>query len=241
VLARCRSVTPDAPPEVGEPHAPPRDVPADGWLEPDPLFSLLASWGLPVAPWRVADDVEVAVAAATQLGFPVVLKAIRPGLVHKTEAGAVRLGLADAAAVRDAFAALTKTLGPGPALVQAQAARGAELMFGSVRDPTFGPIVVFGLGGIWTEALGDIAMRLAPITANEAVRALDELRAGALLDGLRGAPAVDRHALGALVSRLATSIASAPWCAELDLNPLFANGDRFTIVDARMRIERLQP
>lgn len=241
VLARCRSVAPNAPPEVGAPFAPPRDVPAEGWLAPDPLFSLLASWGLPVAPWRVADDVEAAVTVATQLGFPVVLKAIRPGLVHKTEAGAVRLGLTDAAAVRDAFSALTKTLGPGSALVQAQAARGAELMLGSVRDPTFGPIVVFGLGGIWTEALGDIAMRLAPITASEAVRALDELRAGALLDGLRGAPAVDRDALGALVSKFSTSIASAPWCAELDLNPLFANGDRFTIVDARMRIERLQP
>ena len=238
VLARCRSTTADEPPAIGEPLAPPLDVPADGWLAPDRLFSLLASWGLPVAPWRIADDVDAAIAAATQLGFPAVLKAIRAGLVHKTEAGAVRLGLADAAAVRDAFAALTSMLGPGPALVQAQAARGAELMLGAVRDPTFGPLVVFGLGGIWAEALGDVALRLAPTSASEAAHALDELRGGALLDGLRGAPGVDRRALATLVSTLSTCIARAPWCAELDLNPLLASGDRFIIVDARMRVER---
>ena len=166
------------------------------------------------------------------------LKAIRLGLVHKTEAGAVRLGLADARAVRAAFNALTATLGPGPVLVQAQAARGVELMLGAVRDPLFGPLVVFGLGGIWAEALGDVALRLAPISADEAGRALDELRGRSLLDGLRGAPGVDRPALAALVARLSNCIARAPWCAELDLNPLLASGDRFVIVDARMRVQR---
>ena len=238
VLARCRSVAADVPPEAGPPLAPPRVDADDGWLAPDALFTLLASWGLPVVPWRIADDAQAAVSAATQLGFPVVLKAVRPGLVHKTEAGAVKLGLADAAAVRDAFADLTRTLGPGPALLQAQAARGVELMLGGVRDPTFGATVVFGLGGVWAEALSDIALRLAPITASEALRALAELRGSSLLDGLRGGPAVDRDALAALVSMFSTSIARAPWCVELDLNPLVASGGRFTIVDARMRVER---
>ncbi len=238
VLARCRIAMPDPRPDVGAPLAPPHSVPDDGWLEPDETFSLLASWGLPMTPWRIADDADAAVAAATQFGFPAVLKAVRPGLVHKTEAGAVRLGLADAAAVRAAFAALAGTLGPGPVLVQAQAARGIELMLGAVRDPTFGPLVVCGLGGIWTEVLGDVALRLAPIGDREAVHALAELRGGALLDGLRGAPGVDRAALAALVSKLSTWVARAPWCAELDLNPLIASGNRFTIVDARMRVER---
>ena len=245
VLAHCRTTAADVPPALGDPFpfpvANPRDVPADGWLAPDALFTLLADWGLPIAPWRLADDSDAAVAAAIALGYPAVLKAVRTALVHKTEAGAVRLGLADAAAVRSAFASLVATLGPGPVLVQAQAERGVELMLGAVRDATFGPLVVCGLGGIWTEALDDVALRLAPIAPSEASQALTELRGSPLLDGLRGAPGVDREALAALISTLSMAVARAPWCAELDLNPLIASGHRFTIVDARMRIERTPP
>lgn len=245
VLAHCRASAPDAPLVVGDPLAFPfansRDVPADGWLAPDALYTLLGAWGLPIAPWRLADDSDTAVAAATALGYPAVLKAVRPALVHKTEAGAVRLGLADAAAVRSAFASLVATLGPGPVLVQAQAMRGVELMLGAVRDATFGPLVVCGLGGIWAEALDDVALRLAPIAPSVALQALTELRGSPLLDGLRGAPGIDRDALAALISTLSMAVARAPWCVELDLNPLIASGNRFTIVDARMRIERKPP
>ena len=237
VLARCRVTRADAPPQTGAPFEPPRDAPADGWLEPQQLFSLLASWGLPVAPWRIVEDASAAAAAAAALGYPVVLKAIRPGLVHKTEAGAVKLGLADEGAVRVAFGALNAALGPGRALVQAEAERGVELVLGSVRDLDFGQLMLCGLGGVWMEALADVAMRLAPISPAEAVRAFDELRGRKLLDGLRGAPGVDVAALGALVSNLSICLVRAPWCAELDLNPLFASGNRFVIVDARMRVE----
>ena len=241
VLAHCRATAPDASLAVGDPFPCPRDVPADGWLAPDALFTLLDAWGLPMAPWRLADDSDAAVAAATALGYPAVLKAVRPALVHKTEAGAVRLGLADAAAVRSAFASLSSLLGPGPVLVQAQATRGVELMLGTVRDATFGPLVVCGLGGIWAEALNDVALRLAPIAPGVALQALTELRGSPLLDGLRGAPGVDREALAALISTLSIAVARAPWCVELDINPLIASGNRFTIVDARMRIERTPP
>ena len=238
VLARCRASTPDLPPPRGAVLAPPNDVPVDGWLEPDQVFRLLAGWGLPVAPWRIAADAEAAASAAQTLGFPCVLKAIRPGLVHKTEAGAVQLGLADAAAVRKAFAAFERTLGPGSALVQTQAPRGMELVLGAVRDPTFGPLVMCGLGGIWAEALADVAVRLAPIGPVEARGALDDLRGRAVLDGLRGAPRVDIESLGQLIATLSAFVARAPWCLELDLNPLLASGNRFVIVDARMRAER---
>jgi len=241
VLAHCRATAPDASLAVGDPLPCPRDVPADGWLAPDALYALLDAWGLPMAPWRLADDSDAAVAAAMALGYPAVLKAVRPGLVHKTEVGAVRLGLADAAAVRNAFASLAASLGPGPVLVQAQVIRGVELMLGAVRDATFGPLVVCGLGGIWTEALSDVALRLAPIAPSGALQALTELRGSPLLDGLRGAPGVDREALAALISTLSIAVARAPWCVELDLNPLIASGNRFTIVDARMRIERTPP
>ena len=238
VLARCRASTPDLPPPRGAVLAPPNDVPVDGWLEPDQVFRLLAGWGLPVAPWRIAADAEAAASAAQTLGFPCVLKAIRPGLVHKTEAGAVQLGLADAAAVRKAFAAFERTLGPGSALVQTQAPRGMELVLGAVRDPTFGPLVMCGLGGIWAEALADVAVRLAPIGPVEARGALDDLRGRAVLDGLRGAPRVDIESLGQLIATLSAFVARAPWCLELDLNPLLASGNHFVIVDARMRAER---
>jgi len=238
VLARCRASTPDLPPHRGAALPPPNDVPVDGWLEPDQVFRLLAEWGLPVAPWRIAADAEAAASAAQTLGFPCVLKAIRPGLVHKTEAGAVQLGLADAAAVHKAFAAFERTLGPGSVLVQAQVPRGVELVLGAVHDPTFGPLVMCGLGGIWAEALADVAVRLAPISPVEARGALDDLRGRAVLDGLRGAPRVDIESLGQLIATLSAFVARAPWCLDLDLNPLLASGNRFVIVDARMRAER---
>lgn len=237
VLSRCGAVSVDQPPEIGTPLPAPRDVPADGWLEPDPLFSLLAAWGLPVTPWRIVESADAASAAAAELGPPVVLKAIRPGLVHKTEAGAVRLGLIDETAVREAFNAFVGALGPGSALVQPQAARGIELVLGAVRDPVFGPLVLCGLGGIWMEALADVVLRLAPISPAEAVRAFEELRGRKMLDGLRGAPGVDMEALGSFMSNLSVSIARSPWCAELDLNPVFASGNRLVIVDARLRVE----
>ena len=238
VLARCRGTEAELAPTIGPAFAVPADVPADGWLEPAALFSLLDSWGMPITPWRIVESGEAAATAAAELGFPVVMKAIRPGLVHKSEAGAVRLGLADAANVRDTFDALRESLGQGPMLVQRQVERGVELMLGAVRDPTFGTLVVFGLGGIWAEVLGDVALRLAPIGAAEALRALDGLRGRSLMDGARGAQRVDRAALAALVSQFSIAVARAPWCGELDLNPLIARGHRFKIVDARLRVER---
>ena len=240
VLARCRANASDVPPPCGDP-LPPRDMPADGWLAPHQILPLLESWGLPVAPWQIANDADAAAQAGQALGFPCVLKAIRPALVHKTEAGAVRLDLADAAAIREAFGAFEPTLGPGPALVQAQAGRGVELVLGAVRDPTFGPLVMVGLGGMFAEALGDVAMRLAPVSPSEAGRALDELRGRSLLDGMRGGAGVNVNALCQLVSSLSIWIARAPWCLELDLNPVIANEDRFVIVDARMRANRSEP
>ncbi len=241
VLAHCQAVAPDVPPaDVGAALPPPGNVPPGGWLAPEQLFPLLASWGLPLMPWRLVADAEAAVEAAVATGFPVVLKAVRPGLVHKTEAGAVRLALANTESVREAFTDFWRMLGPGPALLQRQAERGVELMLGTVRDPTFGPVLVCGLGGIWTEALNDISMRLSPISASEAERAIGELRGRSLLDGLRGTEPVDRKGMSELMAKVSASTARAPWCRELDLNPVIANGNCFVIVDARMRVEKFE-
>jgi hypothetical protein len=208
---------------------------ADGWLGPEMTFRLLAGAGVSFAPWRVADGANV-VEAATQVGFPCVLKAIRPGLVHKSEAGAVKIGIADAALARAAVCDFDNRLGPGPVLVQRQLAPGLELAIGAKRDPRFGPAVLFGLGGIWIEALDDVAVRIAPFTEQEAASMFDDLRGRALLDGVRGRPAVDRAALAKLLAGLSQWIARAPWLAELDLNPIIADGSSLFAVDARLRV-----
>lgn len=210
---------------------------SDGWLAPQQVFDALARWGMPVAPWRVAHDADEAATVAVALGWPCVLKAIRPGLQHKSDAGAVRLGLADVHAVRACFQDLQSRLGPGSVLVQAQARPGVELILGGVRDATFGPLLVIGLGGVWAEVLADVQMLPAPISAGSAQRALRRLRAARLLDGYRGAAAVDVAALARLVSAFSHGFARAPWCLETDLNPLLASGDHFVVVDARMRTE----
>lgn len=223
-------------PTVGEPLTLPGDANEDGWLPPDETLRLVAEAGVPVVPWRIVDSQVGAVQAARDLGFPIVLKAVRPDLVHKTEAGAVRVGLTDAAAIRAAARDLVRSLGPGALLVQHQAGPGVELVVGAVFAPGFGPMVMAGLGGIWIEALGDVAMRLAPIGSDEAAAMLDELRGSAVLDGGRGGPAVDRRSLACLIADVSAWVARAPWLRELDINPLIATGGGLVAVDARIRI-----
>jgi len=234
VLAACRRVVP----EPVEPAGPPLPRPGGtGWLPAGRVFPLLGD--LPVAPGRRVEGVEAAVEAAEHFGYPVVLKADRPDVLHKSDAGAVRLGLADAGAVAAAFAALGEAVGAGPVLVQKQVPSGVELVLGATRDPAFGPVVMLGLGGVLVEVMGDVALRLPPFGPDTARAMLEELRGGAILDGARGGPVVDRDALCDLVARFAHWVAERPWCAELDLNPVIARGASFSVVDARLRLEEI--
>jgi acyl-CoA synthetase (NDP forming) len=210
-----------------------------GWLSSDLAFALLADAGLPVVPWRLAGSRTEAVAAAETLGMPIVLKAEREGLLHKSDSGGVRLGLITAAAVGEAYDDVANRLGTTTVLLQRQARPGVELVLGARRDATFGPVVMAGLGGIWVEALGDVALRLAPFDEVEALAMLDELKGRALLTGSRGRPATDRIALASLIARLSQWIAAAPWLEELDANPVIANADGFFVVDVRMRVSAL--
>jgi acetyltransferase len=206
-----------------------------GWLPSDLAFNLLAEFGLPVAPWRLAMSRAEAITAAEALGLPVVLKAERAGLIHKSDSGGVRLGLATLAAVGEAYDDVAARLESPEVLLQRQARPGVELVLGMHRDANFGPVVMAGLGGIWIEALGDVALRLAPFNDAEALSMLDELKGRSLLVGCRGQPAVDLPALAHLIAELSKWIAGAPWLEELDANPVIANADGFIIVDVRMR------
>ena len=201
---------------------------------------VLALYGVPVVGETLVQTAEEAVAAAGALGYPVVLKVESPDLLHKTEAGVVRLDLRDADAVRGAYAeipARAAMIEPAPrvlgVLVQPMVPAGVELVVGARVDPLFGPLLVVGLGGVLVEVLADPALAPAPVSAAEARALLDRLRGARLLDGFRGGPAVDRTRLAeviAAVSRFAADHRDT--IAELDVNPLIGTGERIVAVDA---------
>ncbi|HYF20369.1 MAG TPA: acetate--CoA ligase family protein [Ramlibacter sp.] len=200
--------------------------------------SLLAAYGLPVVPERLVQSADEAVAAASALGYPVVLKVESADLPHKTEAGVVRLRLAGEAEVREAHAEVMANAARASArvdgvLVQPMVTRGVEIVVGARIDPQFGALVVVGLGGVLVELLQDTAVALAPVTHDEALGLLARLKGQQVLDGFRGAPAVDRRALADVIVRAAEFAADhADGIEEMDINPLLCDGDRIAAVDA---------
>lgn len=196
---------------------------------------ILAAYGVPVSREALVATAAEAKAAARKIGYPVVLKACSAGEAHKTEKGLIEVGLATQAALADAFATLTKRAGPdydGAFLVQEMVRGAREIMIGMHRDPSFGPSVLFGLGGIFTEILQDAVFRVAPIRKSDAREMMRAIRGHRILDAVRGMPAVDTdilaHALMA-VSRLAQD---HPDIAEIDINPLIIRGSKPVAVDA---------
>ncbi len=198
---------------------------------------ILAEYGLrPPAEARVR-SLEEALSAAQQVGYPVALKLCEDGVAHKTELGAVELGIRDQDSLATAWAKLEERLGPGRMyLVQRMADPGLELIVGARRDPTFGPLVVLGLGGVWTELLQDVALELCPVDEDLALQMMDRLRGRALLNGYRGSPAVDRRAVAAIVAAVSRTMMANPQISELDLNPVIASADGAVVVDALLVI-----
>jgi acyl-CoA synthetase (NDP forming) len=211
--------------------------PAGGWLGYGEAAQLLASYGIALARGEAVASADAACAAAEKLGFPVVLKAAMPDLVHKTEAGGVALGLADLGAMRAAWQRMQQRLGaPLRALVQEHVATGVETIVGVVQDASFGPLVMFGLGGVATEVLGDRAFRILPLTDLDARELIDEIRGAPLLRGYRGAPDANTQALAELLLRVARLADDVPEIWELELNPVCATPERALPVDVRVRI-----
>jgi len=195
---------------------------------------LAATYGLSVPPSGLAASAEQAAALAERIGYPVALKRVAPGLVHKADVGGVALGLADAAALRAAFERL---VGPGEhGLVQRMAPAGLEVIVGAQRDPQFGPLVMFGLGGIFVEVLRDVAFRLAPLSEREAREMVAETAAGRLLAGVRGQPPGDTVAVVDALRRVGQMMSDLPAIAEIDLNPLIVgpSGAGAWAVDVRV-------
>lgn len=211
-----------------------RDLPGAAAWDEERAKQLVGRLGI-ATPARAACATHAeALAAAERIGWPVALKLLHPALAHKTELGAVRLGLRDADALRDALAALDAVeLPPGRRyLVEAMAAPGPELLLGAVRDPAFGPLVVLGAGGVDAEAAGDVATRLAPLSIAEAATMLGELGAAARYRGARGAPAVDEAELARAVADIAALLAERPDIREIEVNPLRVTADGLVALDA---------
>jgi acetate---CoA ligase (ADP-forming) len=224
-----------------------RRAPRRDWLTVEELGRLTAAFGLPMAPAVLVQSADEASALATVVGFPVVAKLTSRGLVHKSEAGAVRLNLSSVEAVRDAFddlMTIARERGlTGPldgVVVRPMVVEGTEVIVGITDDRLFGPLVCVGLGGVNVEALGDVHFRIAPLTDHDADELLHEVRGFALLDGYRGRPRAAVAALSEDVRRVCRLAEEIPEIVELDLNPVIVlpAGEGCRIVDARVKVGR---
>ena len=213
-----------------------------GWLPPDKTAELLACYGIPLVELTPARSEDEAVGAFEAAAGPVVLKADVPGLLHKADAGAVQLDLRSEADVRHAYRALADRFGQRQrqVLVQAMIAGGTEVIVGVADDHMFGPLVVFGLGGVATDVLGDRAARLTPLTDTDADRLIGSIRSAPLLRGQPGSPPADLGALRDLLLRVSRLADDLPEVTELDLNPVIARQDGAFVVDARIRVTPYQ-
>ncbi len=217
----------------------------EGFLSLPAALDLIASLGIPVAGWQVAATGYEALVAAGDLGYPVCLKLAAPSLVHKTEAGGVLLNLNSPEEVTRGFQRLAEAAAqhvpPDEAwqvLVMPQVEGGEEVILGARRDPNFGPVVVFGAGGIWTEVLEDLALRVAPIDPAEARAMILETRMGRIISGVRGRPPADLDFLSRAVATLSCFMVQFPQVQEVDLNPVrvFPGAKGLLTLDARVRV-----
>jgi acetyltransferase len=204
---------------------------------------VMEAYGLPVPQSRLASTAEEAVRLAEEIGFPVVMKIVSPDILHKTDIGGVKLDLRTPADVRDAFDLLTyraMRYMPDAELwgcqVQEMVGGGREVILGMNRDPQFGPLMMFGLGGIYVEALKDVTFRIAPFSRDEARAMLTEIRAVNLLRGVRGEPPADLEAIEDVLLRLSQLVIDFPEIVEMDINPLivFEKGRGAMSVDMRL-------
>lgn len=217
-----------------------------GWLDPTSVAELLECYGLPLIETVTARNAREAVAAAARFDGPVALKAVASGLVHKSDVGGVALGLSGPGAVRAGARRIRLALAAAGhrlegLLVQPMAATDVELLMGVLTDESFGPVIACGAGGTRAELLGDVAVRITPLTDLDAHEMLRSLRTFPLLEGYRGSPACDVGALEDTLLRLSALVEAHPEVVELDANPVAAGPEGALILDARVRLAEPAP
>jgi len=211
-----------------------------GWTRPSEGMALMKAIGVAAPAAQVVTSVDEAVAAARAVGYPAVLKAQGPTLLHKTERRAVALNLADDDEVRAAYDDFVRRFGDEmtSALVQAMVRGGVEMLVGAVQDPSFGPLIACGTGGVLVDLMQDTSFRLHPLTTVDAADMVNELRGARLLRGFRGAPPADEAALRDVLLRVSALLSLAPEVQELDINPVLVQHTGAFAADLRVRIER---
>ena len=205
---------------------------------------LLKEAGVPTTDTRLATSRAEAVALAREIGFPVVLKIVSPDIIHKSDIGGVKLGLADRAAVGmayDEILAAARAKQPGSRIdgvsVQNMAKPGVEVIIGMSKDSQFGPVLMFGVGGVLVELLKDVAFRIVPITQRDAGKMIQEIKSLPLLEGYRGSEPANIRALEDILLKISAFVANTPEIKEMDINPVFARRDDAIAVDARIMLE----
>jgi len=211
-------------------------------MEPE-AFDVLDAYGIPTVERAFVRTDKEALQAARDIGFPVVVKAVSSQIVHKSDVGAVRVDIRDEEGLRAALAAMRSEIGtraPDAEIDGLLVARfmsgGRETIMGVTFDPSFGPVLMFGLGGIYVEALGDVSFRVHPLTEQDAREMVDGIRGRALLEGFRGAPPVDKTTIVDALQRLSQLVGEHPRIKELDMNPALAFQDGLLAVDARVAL-----
>lgn len=205
---------------------------------------LLGQSGIYIVATRPAKSKAETVSISQQLGFPVALKIDSPDIIHKSDNGGVKLGLETPEQVEQAYDEILKTIGQkypkahvSGVAVQKMAGPGVEVIIGMSKDAQFGPVLMFGLGGVWVEILKDISLRVIPVTRRDVSEMIKEIKGYQMLTGYRGLPPVDEAKLEDMLLAVADFVTQNPAVRELDLNPVIAGADEATAVDARIVLE----
>jgi acyl-CoA synthetase (NDP forming) len=205
---------------------------------------LLKKAGIPVVEAKLARSKKEAISMSKEMGFPVVLKISSPDVVHKSDSGGVKLGLSNATQVGKAYSEIissVKQAYPEAQIqgisVQPMALPGVEVIVGMSKDPQFGPVLMFGLGGILVEVLKDVSFRIVPVTERDAREMIREIKGYPILEGYRGQKPASIPALEKLIVKVSQFVEKNPQIKELDLNPIFAYPDKAVAVDARIILE----
>jgi acetate---CoA ligase (ADP-forming) len=213
------------------------------WLEPGEVEAVLAGFGITLPKSGIAATPDDAVRVAAEIGGPVVVKVISESALHKSDVGGVLLNIEGEEEVRLAFEAVTSAVSEHDGvLVQEMIAGGHEVLVGITEDPNFGPLLVYGLGGIYVELLKDVAFRLNPLTDVDAQEMVREIKGAKLLEGYRGLPAGDIDAVVETILRISAMAAAIPEIVEMDLNPVMVlePGEGVRVVDARIRVKAVR-
>lgn len=209
-------------------------------LEPE-AYEVLSSYSIPICPYKVVDSIEEAESAANSIGYPIVLKIISPDIIHKSDVGGVRIGIKDDQQLKEDYTSLLNDVrekAPNAriigVLVEKMAPKSVEVVVGMLRDPTFGPAVMFGLGGVLIEIMKDVIFRITPVSKEEAIDMIKKVKGYPLLSGFRGSKPLDVDTIADVICNVSRISIENPIIDQVDLNPVIVYEKGLVVVDARI-------